>query len=253
MPAPAIRETEARLLEVFSSIQGEGLLVGCRQIFVRMAECNLDCRYCDTPFQPLSDCRIEDAPSSGNFRNLPNPVSLETLYNVLHGWDRSLPGVHHSISFTGGEPLVQGDILEEWLPTFRKILPIYLETNGTLPDQLQPLIPHLDWIAMDVKLASLTGVPTPWEAHREFLLLARSSRCQVKMVIGEATTIDELETAARLMRDHAADVPLILQPLTENGRIAPNPATLLQMQTVVGKIHSPVRVIPQVHRFSGFI
>ena len=86
MPVPATAQSEAELIEVFSSIQGEGMLVGCRQVFVRMAMCNLACSYCDTPYAPQPSCRVEDAPASGNFRNLPNPVSLETLYNILHGW-----------------------------------------------------------------------------------------------------------------------------------------------------------------------
>ncbi|MBN1405468.1 MAG: 7-carboxy-7-deazaguanine synthase QueE, partial [Candidatus Omnitrophica bacterium] len=38
----------ANVLEIFSSIQGEGIYVGERQIFIRFAGCNLNCVYCDT-------------------------------------------------------------------------------------------------------------------------------------------------------------------------------------------------------------
>ena len=139
-----------------------------------MALCNLECGYCDTPYAPQPDCRIEDAPASGVFRSLPNPVALETLYNILHGWHQRLPGLHHSISLTGGEPLVQAEVLAEWLPALRQILPIYLETNGTLPAALEPLLPEIDWISMDIKLPSQSGCPTPWQEHCNFVITSYS-------------------------------------------------------------------------------
>ena len=40
---------KSRLLEVFSSLQGEGTHLGERQIFVRFGGCNLCCDYCDEP------------------------------------------------------------------------------------------------------------------------------------------------------------------------------------------------------------
>lgn len=109
MPVQAIPLSEAQLLEVFSSIQGEGGLIGYRQVFVRMAGCNLDCKYCDTDFSPQDYCRIEDAPGSGQFRNVPNPVALEVLAGIIDQWVERSPGMHHSISLTGGEPLLQGE------------------------------------------------------------------------------------------------------------------------------------------------
>ncbi len=253
MPLPATPQTEAQLIEVFSSIQGEGLLVGCRQIFVRMAFCNLSCAYCDTPFDPIASCRVEDAPGSGNFRSVPNPVSLETLYNILYQWHRETAGVHHSISLTGGEPLVQGDALKEWLPTLKEILPLHLETNGTLPEALEPLIPHLFSIAMDIKLPSQTGCPMPTAEHREFLRLASRSHCQVKAVVGEETSFDEVLDAARLVHQAAPEVPLILQPVTIDGKISISSRMLLDLQTRAARTHSPTRVIPQTHRFIGVL
>ena len=43
------QKNQSYLSEVFSSIQGEGLYVGDRHLFVRFAGCNLNCQYCDTP------------------------------------------------------------------------------------------------------------------------------------------------------------------------------------------------------------
>jgi organic radical activating enzyme len=248
---PATVSTEAELLEVFSSIQGEGVLVGCRQIFIRLAGCNLACAYCDTPFAPKPECRLEDAPGSEVFRGIPNPIPLEILYNILFQWQELLPGVHHSISLTGGEPLLQAAVLSEWLPVLRRLLPIQLETNGTLPEALPSLLPYLDHIAMDIKLASATGAPTPWEAHRLFLTLARERDCQVKIVVGEETPTAEVEGAAHLLREIAPAVPLILQPVTVKGEITISGQALLQLQTAAGRIHPPTRVIPQTHRFLG--
>ncbi len=253
MPAPPTPSTEGQLLEVFSSIQGEGLYAGCRQVFLRMAGCNLDCAYCDTPFVPQPDCRIEDAPGSRNFHNLPNPVPLDLLYNILHRWSEGTPGVHHSLSVTGGEPLVQQEVLLHWLPALRQIFPIYLETNGTLPDALEALLPHLDIVSMDFKLPSQTGLAPLWDAHRRFLALAKERPCQVKMVVGENASAEEIEEAAGLLRDTAPEVPLILQAVTRNGKIAVSGRTLLDMHTRAARIHPPTRVIPQMHRFMGLL
>ncbi|MEJ2200725.1 MAG: 7-carboxy-7-deazaguanine synthase QueE [Desulfuromonadaceae bacterium] len=250
---PVTRKTEAQLIEVFSSIQGEGLWVGCRQIFVRLAACNLACRYCDTPFAPVADCRMEEAPGSGLFCNLANPVPLDLLHDTLFGWIQLLPGVHHSISLTGGEPLLQADALRHWLPSLGELLPVHLETNGTLFRELAGLLEFLAFVSMDIKLASMTGMVTPWESHREFLLRARKTDCQVKLVVGEETPLAEVEQAAALMREVAPEVPLILQAVTRSDGSAVAGRTLLEFQTRAAAIHPAVRVIPQTHRFSGLL
>lgn len=253
MPVPAMSPTDGQLLEVFSSIQGEGLLIGFRQIFVRLALCNLACRYCDTPVEAKAECRVETAPGAGSFHALPNPISLDVLASLIADWNARLPGGHHSISITGGEPLMQGRLLENWLPVLRSLLPVHLETNGTLAEAFAPLVAHLDWVSMDIKLASQTGEPTPWDAHEDFLALAAGPGCCVKAVVGPETPVEEVQQAAELLQRRAANVPLILQPITCQGRVATDSMHLLQLQEQAARIHPLVRVIPQTHAFLGLL
>ena len=42
--------TEAKIKEIFESVQGEGSIVGFKQLFIRFCGCNLRCKYCDTDF-----------------------------------------------------------------------------------------------------------------------------------------------------------------------------------------------------------
>ncbi len=39
---------QAKISEIFKSIQGEGPYQGINQVFVRFFGCNLCCRFCDT-------------------------------------------------------------------------------------------------------------------------------------------------------------------------------------------------------------
>jgi len=103
------------------------MLLGYRQIFVRFPGCNLACAYCDTQFAVPEQCRIETGPGSGQFRLIPQPVPLSTLYDLADGWCVELPEAHHSFSITGGEPLLHAELLALWLPRLREILPVHLE------------------------------------------------------------------------------------------------------------------------------
>lgn len=244
---------KADLIEIFSSIQGEGVLVGTRQIFIRFPDCNLNCRYCDTDFLKSPTCLIESSPGSGELETVKNPLNFSRVKNLVTKWNLELPEAHHSISITGGEPLLHGEVLLSWLPELRKILPVYLETNGTLPDQLEVLIQHLDWVSMDIKLHSQTGLRTEWEIHRQFLKIANQTDCYVKLVVGEETPDLELQLAADLVSEVSKRIWIVLQPVTKTGQITLSTNRLLQMQALTSEIHSKVRVIPQTHRFMGVL
>jgi len=253
MPVQVMPCNDAQLLEVFSSIQGEAELVGYRQIFIRLAGCNLHCAYCDTDYSLRKHCRVEDAPGSGQFRGIANPVSLEVIASLVSAWVDASPGMHHSISLTGGEPLLQAPVLLNWAPVLREILPLHLETNGTCAAALEPLVSHLDMISMDVKLSSVTGVATPWKLHRAFLEIASRTKVCVKAVVGEETPVEEMIDLGRMVRQMSPDTSVYLQPVTQQGKIGMSSNHLLCLQAAVAKQHANVRVVPQMHVFMNLL
>ena len=246
-------ELQAPLVECFSSIQGEGVLVGLRQVFLRFSGCNLNCSFCDTPGMSATPdhCLLELTPGRRDFLRVPNPVGLGRITTLLEKWTAARPGIHHSVSITGGEPLLFATLLAEWLPELRKFLPIYLETNGTLPEALAPLIPHLDSIGMDIKLPSASGCGELWDRHHAFLELAAMKEVFVKVVVDQNTEDWEIERSCAMIAAVDPSIPLILQPMTrENGSIGITALRTLELQELCSSLKE-VRVIPQTHKFMG--
>jgi organic radical activating enzyme len=245
----------ALLTELFSSIQGEGVLAGRRQIFLRFHGCNLDCDYCDTPseVQP-ENCSLECTPGRRDFIQVANPLSIQKILEHLERWERGWPGVHHSLSITGGEPLLHVQLLQEWLPAIRELFPIYLETNGVLHTALALILHNLDHISMDIKLPSSAGVFDLWDHHRSFLKLACKSDLSVKVVVNEATEKWELVKACEMVAAISPSIPFIIQPETNTDlTLALRPLQLLELQETGSAILSDVRVLPQMHRFAGLL
>jgi len=252
----------APLYEVFSGIQGEGLLVGERQIFVRTVGCNLRCRYCDTPAarEPAPYCRLESAPGSRTFEQVPNPVPLSTLQQALARL-QAFPGLHHSLALTGGEPLHYPDFILALAPAARGCrLALFLETNGTLHQPLVACLPALDWVSMDFKLPSVAGLPPLWQEHARFLqVMARHRQAggrleaYAKAVIAAATPEGEVMQAAELAAGAWPGFALVLQPVTPcpGGPAPPTPRQVLEMQAWARRRHPRTLVIPQVHRLMG--
>jgi len=242
------------MVEIFSSIQGEGKLVGLRQAFLRFHGCSLDCHYCDSRTThtalPPEFCQTEQTPGKQDFIAVKNPVSLKYIKNLLYTWVSLLPNAHHSISLTGGEPLLHIDLLLEYLPELRKILPVYLETNGIHYHELSKCIDFLDYISMDFKLPSTTKSRDYWGEHRKFLEIAEKRDVYVKVVVSDETSITEIRKACEILVSVNRNIPLILQPLTSidvNQTISSK--LLFELQEEASKYLKEIRIIPQTHKF----
>jgi organic radical activating enzyme len=264
-------EPTAPLVEIFSGIQGEGIFVGARHLFVRFAGCNRACRFCDTPESRQTPAACAIGPvgpvgQAGQVQLVPNPLSVSQVLEAAVALDAPR-GLHEAVSLTGGEPLCHAAFLAALCPRLRETgFATYLETNGTLPDALALLVGCLDHVAMDIKLASATGEPTDWEAHRRFLALcpsvaaprrgadaSTSVAVQVKIIVASATTDDELERVTGVVGSASGPTPVVLQPVTPLGGVRPpSPDRLLAMQQFLRvRLRSSVRVIPQLHKLMG--
>lgn len=239
---------QENLIEVFSSIQGEGKYVGCRQIFVRLEGCNLDCKYCDTENEIGAHefCNFESAAGSREFIRLKNPLGAEELAARIDTMLREVP--HQAVSFTGGEPLLRAGFIREVAGLLKGKVKIFLETNGTLFDALEKIIDSIDIISMDIKLPSIIARPQ-WERHRRFLEIARQKDLYAKLVISAETTDEEFHEAVTLLAGTAPDALVILQPVTPFGGCkAASPEKMLAYQAYALRYLADVRVIPQTHK-----
>ncbi|MBI1850148.1 MAG: 7-carboxy-7-deazaguanine synthase QueE [Planctomycetes bacterium] len=254
--SPLATVAEASLVEVYSAIQGEGPLVGERQIFLRTHGCHVRCAYCDTPdtHVPGLPCRAETAAGSREFETIANPVALDRVIEFVARLHRPR-SLHRWIALTGGEPLQQVTFLEAALPEIRALgLQVYLETDGLLPRALARVREYVDFVSMDLKIPSSTGEAARYAAHREFLETWRGTDGYVKIVVAVDTSLEELHDALDASRVPSHTL-IVLQPVTPYGPVtsAPAPERMLDIQARLKVDYAHVRVIPQVHRLMGQI
>ncbi len=242
----------APIHEVFCSVQGEGPLVGVRQVFVRFQGCDLTCRYCDTPAARTvgGPCHIRQGLSNESSVEVENPVDCEKLLPIIDNLAGEHRPAYHSVALTGGEPLLYPDYVAALSEHLHQAgHKVYLETAGHLPQALAVVIENIDWVAMDFKLPSTMMEPVAPAAFSEFLQIARQRGCLVKIVVTSDVSSEELLAACQVIAEVDSNVPVILQPVTPVGGCRPpQPITLLEWQLLCSRLLDDVRIIPQCHR-----
>lgn len=122
-----------KVVEIFESINGEGMRAGELAVFVRMKGCNLSCNYCDTMWANEADCEFEEMTAD----RIVERVKKSGIKNV---------------TLTGGEPLLQKDA-DKLLKLFsdEKDIRVEIETNGSV--NLSPFLKYENTsFTMDYKL-----------------------------------------------------------------------------------------------------
>ena len=97
--------------EIYKSIQGESTYMGLPCVFVRLTGCNLRCAWCDTAY----------AFDGGK------KLSIDQVLDQVQSYGIDL------VEITGGEPLLQKEVLPLMKSLLKKKFRVMLETGGSLP------------------------------------------------------------------------------------------------------------------------
>lgn len=166
-----------KIAEMFSSINGEGTHAGQLAFFVRFTGCNLNCSYCDT-----------------KWANVPNaPYTEMTADEILSEVKRS--GIKN-VTVTGGEPLIQQEILPLLEMLCGEERYVEIETNGSADVSNSVKIKeNRPALTMDYKLPS-SGMESRMRTEN-FALLEKKDT--VKFVAGSRA---DLERALEIIREY---------------------------------------------------
>lgn len=100
------------VIEIFSSIEGEGTRQGYLCTFVRLYGCNLRCSYCDTPYSY----------EGGEYTVIDVKEVAETVRAIGNKY----------VTITGGEPLLQEPQVIELIKLLGEDYEFNIETNGSV-------------------------------------------------------------------------------------------------------------------------
>ena len=159
--------------EIYRSVQGESTFAGLPCVFVRLAVCDARCSWCDTPH----------AFTQGSV------WTLDDIVRKVIGYQTPL------VEITGGEPLVQAEVIPLMAQLADRGLTVLLETSGA--HDIAPVDPRVH-IIMDLKCPDSGEC----EGNRFANLDLLKPTDQIKLVIASRADFD---WAADTIRRHRLD------------------------------------------------
>jgi 7-carboxy-7-deazaguanine synthase len=211
--------------ETFTSLQGEGMLVGVPSFFIRISGCNMRCRWCDTPYTSWLP--------EGERR------TVDELLDEAVGSD-----VRHVV-VTGGEPLLQREIGELTRRLRVANLHVTVETAGTRAPDFE-----CDLLSLSPKTVNSDPQGKWKDRHRRLRtdteplrnLVGRFPEHQLKFVVTDA---DDLRDITAIIDDLNGIDPWRVLLMAE-GRSAPEVAEKAAMVAALCSEHG-FRYTPRLH------
>ena len=181
-----------KVVEIFQSIDGEGIRTGATVNFVRLAGCNLRCSYCDTLYSLFDEeepCVYEEMDAEEIMKNLEPRFKRVTL--------------------TGGEPLIHKDVTALVNRIAQDGYEVNIETNGAvdISEFMRSVnFPERVFFTIDYKL------PTSGMTHKMINenFFALRPQDVIKFVVGNHADISEMKRVmAKLLPHYKENMPVV--------------------------------------------
>lgn len=182
------------VLEIFGpTIQGEGMVIGQKTMFVRTAGCDYSCSWCDSAF-------TWDGSAKDDIRQL----TAEEIWTELF----ELGGSHFShVTISGGNPALLGNLNELIDLLHEKKVKVAIETQGS---RLQPWFDQIDDLTISPKPPS-SGMKTDFTKLDDIILyLAEKNRlyhASLKVVVFDEQDLE----FAKMVHLKYPEIPFYLQ------------------------------------------
>ena len=230
----------ARIFEIFTSIEGEGILYGTKTLFVRFAGCPYSCFYCDT---------LDALPLDSG-----KEYSITEACNLI---DSNLQDNTFKVNFTGGEPLIQHEAVSELAKHVQaRGLPTYLESACFDSKKFLYVLPSIDFVKIEFKTIESEFID---EKHYPELL-RNTLECLQAAVEAKKTTYIKIVVSSKTEPESFKEIldqifkiiskenisGFIIQPTTSLSE--PTLEQLLEFYDLVYPYYDEVRVVPQLHK-----
>lgn len=204
-----------RMVEIYCSVQGESTWAGLPCVFIRLARCNLRCRWCDTTYSFHGG----------------DKQTLGAILEAVRGYNVPL------VEITGGEPLAQ----KECIPLAELLVEagytVLIETSGSLPIHTLP-----DPV---IRIMDLKCPDSAMSQHNDWSNIAhlRHERDEVKFVLASRKDYEWSRDAIRQYNLTDCCKAVLLSPVF--GEVDPKDIVAWMLEDGLDR----VRFQLQMHKF----
>lgn len=237
-------KARARVSEIFTSIEGEGIFVGKKTLFIRLSGCHLKCRWCDTKYALPLDSGTD--------------YQIDEIKDLII---KELQPFTYKVNFTGGEPLLQTEAVIELADFIKKQtnLKTYMESSCFDSELFSKVLPYIDICKIEFKTDDSKVVED--EEYDNLILneikclelaVESNKATYIKIVVTNSTNLESFKNLVYNISKKIKPSEIlgfIIQP--SFGIDQPTVNKLLDTYDIVQPMFPEVRIIPQLHREIG--